>query len=74
MKEMQHGVDRDMVWCVQDKVKELGADVILLQSDLSDRDGIIATDFQTMREQRERINNLESHNFVLKHKAQVPAI
>lgn len=56
---------------MQNEVRNLKADVGTLQNGLSDRDGVIATDFQTMRDQRERISDLQNVSFVLRHKAQV---
>ena len=62
-----------MYVCVyaQGTVKSLETDVATLHGDVSDRDGVIASDFQAMREQRERITNLEMHHFVLNHKSKV---
>ena len=58
---------------LQKVVSGLEADVVILRSDLSDRDGVIVNDYQAMRDQRERIACLDSHNFVLNHRAQASA-
>lgn len=58
---------------LQKMVKGLEADVKGLQGDITDRESVIASDYRAMHGQRAKIVNLESHNFVLDHRAQVLA-